>query len=72
MTYPQCIVCDHCLRLVEGPYYDYEFEGKIYYYCTVACAVSGVQRHNVDECDRICKRTKHVNRSEPQGTICIH
>lgn len=72
MTVPGSVVCDHCLCIVDGLYYDYDFEGKTYYYCNPTCAVHGMQRHNIDEYDRIRKRIGHVHGTGPQGTTLIH
>lgn len=59
---PNDIVCDHCLSIVVGLYWDYTFEGKTYYYCTPTCAAYGMHRHNVDEFDRVQER-RHAEQS---------
>lgn len=45
---PKHVVCDNCLAVIAGTYYNFFFEEKEYFYCCLSCMSHGICRHNVD------------------------
>lgn len=57
---PKHVVCDNCLAVVAGTYYNYFFEEKEYFYCCLSCLSYGICRHNVDFYDAVQEAQERI------------